>query len=179
MSFLFKKIFPLAAIISFFACSSFLAYAAGVPSIFSYQGRLANSDGNLLDGTYYFKFSIWNVATNGTSGVNRLWPSTDPSQIASTVRQGVFSVNIGDTANGYPDSLNYDFNTSNDVYLQVEVSSTNGGAFQTLSPRQRISSAPFARLSGAVSGSTTPSSFGTDPYPIKWTRNNGAGVFFC
>ena len=137
------------------------AFAAAPPSIISYQGRLADSSGNLLGGsgtTYYFKFSIWNNATvdSGT----RLWPASAPTASSFTVRQGVFIANIGDTASGYPHALDYDFSTAGDVYLEVSVSSDNS-SFQTLSPRQRISSAPFARLSGAVSGSTTPSSFGT------------------
>ncbi len=140
--------------------------AAGVPTIMSYQGRLADSGGNLLGGSsgtaYYFRFSIWNVATGGTAGTNRLWPSVagDLSSVAASVRSGVFTVNIGDTDNDYPYALDYDFNASSDIYLQVEVSS-NGSSFQTLSPRQRISAAPFARLSGAVSGADRPSSFGT------------------
>ncbi len=136
-------------------------FAAAPPGIISYQGRLADSSGNLLGGsgtTYYFKFSIWNNATvdSGT----RLWPSSAPTASSFNVRQGVFTANIGDTASGYPHVLDYDFATAGDVYLEVSVSSDNS-TFQTLSPRQRISSVPFARLSGAVSGSTTPSSFGT------------------
>ncbi|MCK5341815.1 MAG: hypothetical protein KAR20_00345, partial [Candidatus Heimdallarchaeota archaeon] len=138
-------------------------YAAGTPSILSYQGRLADSGGDLLGGssgtTYYFKFSIWDVSTGGTSGTNRLWPLSDPSSFSTTVRQGVFNVNIGDTENGYPDSLDYNFSDSADIYLQIEVSSDDS-AFETLSPRQRISSVVFAQISGAVSG-TGQSSFGT------------------
>ena len=78
----------------------------------------------------------------------------------SSVATGVFNVNIGDTANGFPDTLDYNFQDNKDVYLQVEVSSDNS-TFQTLSPRQKISSVPFAQLSTAVSGSVNPSSFGT------------------
>jgi hypothetical protein len=124
--------------------------ASGVPTILGYQGRLANSSGDLLGGAgtnYYFKFSIWDTASGGT----KQWPTAAPSSVALTVRQGVFNVNIGDTDAGYPTALDYDFNTASDVYLQVEVSSDNV-TFQTLTPRQRISSGAFARLAGAVSG---------------------------
>lgn len=140
---------------------SFSAYASsGTPTIISYQGRLADSGGNLLGGSgtaYYFKFSIWDNATvdSGT----RLWPSSAPSSFAINVRQGVFNANIGDTAAGYPHALDYNFNTNKDIYLQIEASSNNS-AFQTLSPRQRISSSAFVQLSSAVSG-TGQSSFGT------------------
>ena len=135
------------------------AEAAGAPTIISYQGRLADSSGNLLGGsgtTYYFKFSIWNAESSGS----QLWPAASPSSVGLTVRQGVFTAQIGDTAAGFPDALDYDFNTASDIYLEVAVSSDNS-SFQTLTPRQRISAAPFARLSSAVSGSTEPSSFGT------------------
>ncbi|TSC57168.1 MAG: putative serine-rich adhesin for platelets-like, partial [Parcubacteria group bacterium Greene0416_79] len=153
----------LALLLSFtFLFSPVAVYgASGVPTILSYQGRLANSSGDLLGGsgtTYYFKFSIWDNATVGSG--TRLWPIGVPATTTSTVRQGVFTVNIGDTANSYPDVLDYNFNSSSDIYLQVEVSSDNNSS-QTLSPRQRISASAFARLSSAVSGSTTPSSFGT------------------
>jgi hypothetical protein len=136
--------------------------ATGVPTIMSYQGRLADSSGNLLGSssgtTYYFKFSIWDNPTVPSG--SKLWPATDPGTASVTVKTGVFNVNIGDTANSYPDALDYNFNTNNAVYLQVEVSSDNS-TFQTLTPRQRIASSAFAQLAGAVSGSTTPSSFGT------------------
>lgn len=135
-------------------------YATGTPSIFSYQGRLADSSGDLLGGsgtTYYFKFSIWDNTTVGSG--SRLWPSSAPSATTATVREGVFNVNIGDTDNGYPDALDLNFNTNSDIYLQVEVSSDNV-TFETLSLRQRIASAVFSQLAGAVSG-TGQSSFGT------------------
>ena len=160
-SFFSKRILFISVLLfSFSIC--IITYASGVPSILSYQGRLTNSSGDLLGGagtTYYFKFSIWTTSTINTG--TKLWPTTDPTSFGASVRQGVFNVNIGDTANGYPDTLNYNFNTNSDIYLQVEVSSSGGaGTFETLSPRQRISSAVFAQLAGAVSG-TGPSSFGT------------------
>ncbi len=142
--------------------SSAHVYAAGTPSIFSYQGRLVDSSGNLLGGsgtTYYFKFSIWNVATGGTSGANMLWPAASPTSFSASVAQGVFNVDIGDTDNGYPDVLDFDFKTDDDIYLQIEVSDDDV-SFETLSPRHKISSTPFAQVSGSVTG-VGQSSFGT------------------
>lgn len=151
-------------VVILFAFLSFCisVYAVGAPSIISYQGRLADSNGDLLGGsgtTYYFKFSIWDNATVGGSGESKLWPSGDPGTTEATVREGVFNVNIGDTDDGYPDALNLDFNTDADIYLQVKVSSNNS-TFETLSPRQRIASSVFSQLTGSVSG-TGQSSFGT------------------
>ena len=148
------------AILFFFSSVSGALFAAGTPLIFSYQGRLTNSAGDLVGGsgtTYYFKYSIWNNQTVGSG--SQLWPAGSPSSVTTTVKQGVFNANIGDTANGYPDALNFNFNTEKDIYLQVEVSSNNV-TFETLTPRQRISSTVFAQIAGAVSG-VGQSSFGT------------------
>jgi len=90
--------------------------ASGTPTILSYQGRLTDENGNLLGGTgttYYFKFSIWDNATVGSG--SRLWPSSAPATTTATVRQGVFNVDIGDTAGGYPDTLDYNFNTNKNI----------------------------------------------------------------
>ncbi|MEK9160602.1 MAG: hypothetical protein AAB440_01010, partial [Patescibacteria group bacterium] len=134
---------------------------AAVPSIIGYQGRLSDASGNLLGGTgttYYVKFSLWTNPTVGNG--TQVWPSSGPTSFPVTVRSGVFTAQIGDTANGFPHALDYDFANNTDVYLQVEVSSDNT-SFQTLSPRQRVSATPFARVAASVSGSSTPSSFGT------------------
>lgn len=155
------KFFIVVAMLFMFP-SSFASADAGVPAIISYQGRLTDSSGNLLGGsgtTYYFKFSIWD--SSDISSGTRLWPAPATTLLshALTVRQGVFNENIGDTVAGYPHTLDYDFSTNKDVYLQVEASSDNI-TFETLSPRRRISSAVFAQVAGAVSG-VGPSSFGT------------------
>jgi len=132
--------------------------ASAPPQIFTYQGRLTNNGGSLLTGTYYFKFSIWTTSdiTTGT----QLWPApADPTPVSATVTSGVFTVNIGDT--GYPYPLNLDFSANPSLYLQVRVSSSSGSGYETLSPRQQITSAAFAQVAGAVVGATTPSLFGT------------------
>src|SRR3989344_2797824 len=133
---------------------------SGVPTILSYQGRLTDGAGDLVGGSgtsYYFKFSIW--TTFATTTGSRLWPTSSPTSFTSTVRQGIFNINIGDTVNGYPDTLDYNFNTNNTIFLQIEVSS-NGSTFETLSPRQQISATAFAELTAKVSG-IGQSSFGT------------------
>ena len=160
-----RVFFLSACIVSLFAFGAIQsAHAAtGVPLIMSYQGRLTDGNGNLVGTasgtTYYFKFSIWTVPTGGSAGSNRVWPSVAPSSFAASVRQGVFTVNIGDTDNGFPNVLDYDFSANKDIFLQVEASSNNSD-FETLLPRQRVSAAPFARVAGAVSGAGQ-SSFGT------------------
>ncbi|MGE5392800.1 MAG: hypothetical protein ACM3NH_03600, partial [Candidatus Saccharibacteria bacterium] len=128
--------------------------APGVPKTISYQGRLTDASGNLLGGAgtnYFFKFSIWDNPTVGMG--NRLWPLGAPGVTTLNVASGVFNVNIGDTVNGYPDALTYNFNDNDTVYLQVEASSNNV-TFETLSPRQAITSSGFAINAGSVLGRT-------------------------
>ena len=162
LSFSYKFIFLFLVVIFSLSFSFGMVHAAQIPpQIFTYQGRLANSSGNLLGGngtTYYFKFSIWNNPTVGSG--SRLWPTSAPSATTATVVQGVFNVNIGDTTNGYPDALNLDFSNYSSLYLQVEISSNNT-TFETLSPRQQLTSTAFAQVAGAVVGTAVPSVFGT------------------
>ncbi|MDD5165335.1 MAG: tail fiber domain-containing protein [Candidatus Pacebacteria bacterium] len=137
-----------------------LTQAAGAPSIVSYQGRLTDTGGNALGGTgttYYFKFSLWDSATVG--GGTKVWPTATPGVTTLTVKQGYFNADIGDTTNGYPDTLNYNFNNNTKVYLQIEVSSDNA-TYETLSPRSLITSTAFSQVAGQVSG-VNQSSFGT------------------
>jgi len=134
--------------------------STGTPPTLSYQGHLTDSGGNLLGGagtTYYFKFSFWDSPTVGSG--SKVWPLVSPGSSALTVKQGVFSVNIGDIDNGYPDVLDYNFNTNSKIYLQVEISSDNV-TFETLSPRSPISSSAFSQVANQVNG-TAQSSFGT------------------
>ncbi|MEK7464665.1 MAG: hypothetical protein AAB617_02715, partial [Patescibacteria group bacterium] len=151
--------------------------ATGIPRIISYQGRLADADGDLLGGSggtnFFFKFSIWDSPTSSPISGNQLWPASSSSITTSSVVSGVFNVNIGDTANGYPDTLNYDFFTNSDVYLQVEVSS-NGSGFETLSPRQRIAASGFAINADTVSGKLRASS--TSDYTFNVVNDNSTGV---
>jgi hypothetical protein len=145
---------------------------SGVPSILSYQGRLTDAGGNLLGGSgtpYFFKFSFWDNAVAGSG--TQVWPATNPGPVSLTVKQGVFNVNIGDIENSYPDILNYNFGVDKKIYLQVEVSANNS-SFETLSPRQRITSAPFAE----VAGSLTPD-YVTSIFSNYFTKNESNNLF--
>lgn len=158
-----KNIVLLRYVVGFVMLGSWLlpssSLFAASPTILGYQGRLANASGALLGGssgtTYYFKFSLWNASSNGT----KLWPSSEPTAVPVTVTEGLFNVNIGDTASGYPDALDYAFDSS-DLFLKVEVSTTINGTYEPLTPRQRVASSAFAQVAGAVN-STRSSSFGT------------------
>ncbi|RJQ29697.1 hypothetical protein C4571_01000, partial [Candidatus Parcubacteria bacterium] len=185
-SWVIKKAFSYAlGLVPAIAAAVFLSHlaiaATGVPTIMSYQGRLTDSSGSLLGGsgtTYFFRFSIWNdpAVASGT----RLWPTSSPGDTTSTVTSGVFNVNIGDTTNGYPDALTYDFFTSSDAYLQVEVSSSGSSStFETIAPRQRVGASGFAlNAATLIGGAINSSTIGAiSPSTAVFTNATTTGTF--
>jgi hypothetical protein len=146
-----------------FAPPGFASAATGAPKILNYQGRLMDSSGTLLGGAgtaYCFRFSLYDNPTVGSG--SKVWPSGSPSTMTATVKNGVFNVGVGDTGAG-GDTLDYDFQSSDSVYLNVEVASKVGptcapgdGAesFETLSPRNRIDSSGYAINANTVGGFT-------------------------
>jgi hypothetical protein len=100
----------------------------------NYQGRLADSGGTALDGTYGMSFSLWDAATDG----NLIWGPE--SHAAVPVSDGLFSVGLGSqTSGGIPTTT-----WNGDRYLEITV----GG--ETLSPRELIRSVPIAGMALTV-----------------------------
>lgn len=103
--------------------------------MFRYQGRILDNDA-LVSGNLDFSFKLYDTPTGGTS----LYEDT----ASITVVDGLYSTMIGDdtTSGGdLGDALN-----NPAVYLEIEV----GG--ETLTPRERIVSVPYA-MNGLPSGS--------------------------
>ena len=120
---------------------AFSAFAQG--TAFSYQGRL-NDGGNPANGTYDLRFALYD-STN-SPGVLIAGPLTNS---AAGVTNGLFTVTLDFGTNVF---------TGQDCWLEIAVR-TNGdvGDFSVLSPRQKLTSAPYAtraaNFSGAVSDS--------------------------
>jgi hypothetical protein len=106
------------------------APAAGtVPGGTNFQGYLRDDEGNLMSGYYTMTFTIYDDAVVGTS----LWSE---QQISVTVRDGYFSVLLGDDPlNPFPT----DMFTSPDRYIGVTVD-----PYTEMVPRQRFASVPYA-----------------------------------
>jgi hypothetical protein len=105
------------------------------PQVFRYQGRILDNDA-LVSGNLDFSFKLYDTPIGGTSLYE------DAATI--TVADGLYSTMIGDdtTSGGdLGDALN-----NPAVYLEIEV----GG--ETLTPRERIVSVPYA-MNGLPSGS--------------------------
>jgi hypothetical protein len=100
----------------------------------NYQGRLADSGGIPLDGTYGMSFSLWDAATDG----NLVWGPENHTAVP--VSEGLFSVGLGSqTSGGIPTTT-----WNGDHYLEITV----GG--ETLSPREIIRSVPIAGMALTV-----------------------------
>jgi hypothetical protein len=117
----------------------------------NYQGRLADSGGAPLDGSYGMSFALYDALTAGSM----VWGPENHTAVP--VSDGLFSVGLGSqTGGGIPTSV-----WDGDRYLEITV----GG--ETLSPRELIRSVPIAGMAltvpdGAVkSRSMSPTFFET------------------
>ncbi len=123
----------------------------------NYQGRLADSGGSPLDGSYGMSFSLWDAATDG----NLAWGPENHTAVP--VSNGLFSVGLGSqTAGGIPTTT-----WGGDRYLEITV----GG--ETLSPRELIRSVPVAGMALTLpehtvdGGMLASTGFGTSNVPLR------------
>src|SRR5437762_13609916 len=116
-----------------FVCAwLFATNAAAQTTAFTYQGRLTDG-GTSANGNYDLQFTLWDSASGG-------------SQIASTqalpavqVSGGVFTVTLDFGANAFPGA---------NRFLEISARHPSDPSYTTLSPRQPISSTPYAVRSG-------------------------------
>jgi hypothetical protein len=103
---------------------------------FTYQGRL-NDTGAAANGIYDLRFTIFDSA-GGTNLVGG--PLTNS---VTAVTNGLFTVTL--------DFGSAIFNGA-DRWLEIGVRTNSGGPYQTLSPRQLLTSAPYAIRAGSYTG---------------------------
>jgi hypothetical protein len=144
----FKKISFAATwlILSFLAAANAFAQT----SAFSYQGRLTDG-GTPANGTYEIQFTLWDATAGGTQQ-----PQPGPVVITRAnvqVTAGAFSVQPLDFgATAFPGA---------DRYLEISVRRNALDPFTTLSPRQQITSTPYAirSLTAATADTLTATQF--------------------
>jgi hypothetical protein len=112
----------------------------------NYQGRLSDSDGAPLDGTYGMSFALYDAATDGSL----VWGPEEHTAVE--VSDGLFSVGLGSKTSGGIPTTTWD----GDRYLEITV----GG--ETLEPRELIRSVPIAGMAltvpdGAIAQDQAPS----------------------
>lgn len=103
---------------------------SSVSKLISYQGKLTDSSGNILSGSYDFIFSIYTQESGGTA----LW-SEDKGNIV--VEKGLYDVILGSVS-----AIALQFNE--DYWLDVQVRLSGTGNYETLSPRQRLTGMPHS-----------------------------------
>lgn len=118
--------FPTAISLTIFLLSLALPSSAQ-PTAFTYQGRL-NLSGSPANGTYDLTFALYDLSSGGT----RQGPILTNS--AAAISNGLFAISL-DFGNQFPGT---------NRWLEIGVRTNGGGAFSTLSPRQQITSAPYA-----------------------------------
>lgn len=108
-------------------------YAQDVPASINYQGKLTDAIGKPVpDGTYQVQFKLYTVETAGTA----FWTS---AAVKVQTSGGVFTTQLTPVT---PTTLD----DQTDVWLEIVMDPL--GAPETLSPRSKLTSAPFALRAG-------------------------------
>jgi hypothetical protein len=133
--------------------------SAAVPQQINYQGRLTDNtpQQNPITATASMDFSILDAASGGTS----LWSETQSVQVTG----GLFSVLLG-AVNPIPASV---FSGGATRYLEIHV------AGETLTPRQRISSTPFANVSAVSDDASALGGLAASAYQVRIANPCPAG----
>jgi hypothetical protein len=139
----------------YYVADAIPAYA-DIAHTVGYQGRLKNSSGNPLSGTYTFTFRLYDVASGGTS----LWSET---QTGVQTSDGFFAVRLG-SISAFP--VGFDFNRP--LYLSTEV---NGDG--EMSPRVAVNSVAYAYTAEGVGSYGVAPTNATGGRLYYNTSNNG------
>ena len=113
----------------------------GQTTSFTYQGRIADG-GTVANGNYDLQFGLWTSVSGGSQ------VGTTQSNNAVAVNNGVFTVSLDFGANAFPGASRF---------LEIALRPAGVGSLTVLSPRQPITSTPYAiRSLNAVSADSVP-----------------------
>ena len=132
---------------------------------FTYQGRLQNA-GSPANGTYDFQFAVRDAFTGGSPvGFN-------PLAATLAVSNGLFTVTLDPGAGVFAGA---------DRWLEIAVRTNGGGAFASLTPRQKITATPYALFAGGASAAgltgTLPATALSGTYGNAVAFNNTGNSF--
>jgi len=102
-----------------------LIFTLAIPRILNYQGKLTDSAGVAIEGTYTITFSLYSSEIGGSP----LWSETQ----SVVVSNGIFSTILG-IVNPIPDSIDF----TSQYWLEITVND------EILTPRERLTSVPYA-----------------------------------
>lgn len=100
-------------------------------STVAYQGRLADSFGNPLTGTYNMEFRLYSQVSSGTALWNEMWTGSNSVQVSD----GLFNVMLG-SLTPIPQNV---VTGNNSLWLGIAV-----GTDSEMQPRVQLGSVPFA-----------------------------------
>ena len=144
-------------------CSAGVGQAAPMGTVFTYQGRLIDSN-STADGPYDFQFKLYDAASDG----NEIGSAIDVNEC--DVIDGYFTVAL-DYGGGIFDG--------NDRWLEIAVrpgEQNDPNVYTTLSPRQEITPTPYALYAASGPGVEVPLILsGSDSGPIISGTNSGSG----
>ena len=143
-------------------------YAANsIPKLLNYQARVTDAGGTAVpDGGLNVKISIYDAASGGSCLYTLRGTCGTPTAKSVTVTNGTFSTVIGDTGagdNAISDSL-FDGDA---LYLGITV-----GTDSEMTPRKRLSAAPYAFNADRLDDLDASSTGGTGAY-IPATDSTG------
>ncbi|MDO8499100.1 MAG: hypothetical protein Q7S66_00365 [bacterium] len=148
---------------------NFSAKAANPPNIITYQGKVL-VNGSAASTTLGMYFFLYDALTGGNLLYTASGTSATPLYVSTTPTNGLFSINLGDSTvptNNLDPSL---FKNNAGVYLEVQIGS------QTLTPRKRVTTAPFALNAKYLDGVGATSTASTTTY-IPISNSTGGFVF--
>ncbi|MFA6281748.1 MAG: hypothetical protein WCY05_04525 [Candidatus Omnitrophota bacterium] len=146
---------------SIFTLPSSNAYAE-VPRLINYQGRLTDSSGTPLNGSYEITFRIYDAETAGTL----LWTEVQPGVV---VDKGIFSILLGSVT-----SLNLAFDGP--YFLEIKVGT------EVMTSRQKIATAAYAMTAQNAVYATTAANGVPTGVILMWSgavANIPAGWALC
>ncbi len=136
--------------------SSTSSRSNNVPNLISFQGRLADENGDAINATVNITFSLYDDELVGSV----LWFETQSVDVA----EGLFNVVLGEVT-----SLNEDDFNSADRWIGITV-----GTDSEMTPRTRITAVPYALQAGTSTPDDDWTISGSDVY--NETSNVGIGT---
>lgn len=141
-------------IVALFAMPHDAQAAQTVPYKMNFQGRLANSAGNVMpDGLYNMRFRIFDASTAGTQQWTELRETTNRVQVTN----GLFSVQLGDVT-----VLPLSIFTNQNLYFEIELPTPGTATCSTaacasftegpMTPRQKLASSAYAMNADTLDG---------------------------
>src|SRR5215831_16387939 len=109
--------------------------ASAQTTVFTYQGHLA-TNGTSANGNYDIQATLQDAGSNTVGG---------PLVVMAAVSNGLFTIALDFGAGQL---------TGADRWLQLAVRTNGGGAFTTIFPRQKLTSAPYAIRAASASSFT-------------------------